>query len=173
VTRGLALLVLVLAGMTVSACGDTGEESRSAPAASVTANSNPDQTVPGGTTETATSTTPKTVTTIEPATTTTAKGETEPNAGDEEGIRVPAEFVLAGGQLGPVTVAVPAYLRIELIVHNRDAATRSVSFHGKTLTVPSGATKSTFVAGLRPGRYPVTGPGGAKATVVSGANGGP
>ena len=173
-TRGLVLLVLVLAGATLTACGDTGEESKSAPAASVTADSNPGQTVAGGETETATtSTAPRTVSTVEPPTTTIDKGETEPNAGDEEGIRVPAEFVLAGGTLGPASVSVPAYLRIELIVHNRDAGLRAVSFRGTTLKVPSGATKSAFVDGLRPGRYPVTGPGGAKATVISGANGGP
>ncbi len=52
-TRGLVLLVLALAGTMLSACGDTGEESKSAPAASVTADSNPDQTVAGGETETA------------------------------------------------------------------------------------------------------------------------
>jgi hypothetical protein len=171
----LRLLALVLlSSLVLAACGDSGEESPSAPAASVTADTNPGQTVPATETETPTTTTalPADTTTAETGTD-TAPGDGEPNAGDEEGIRVPAAYTYENGALAPRTVSVPAYLRIELSVANRDSATVAVTFRGTTLKVPAGATKSTFVDGLKPGRYPVVTGGGAKAVLVSGAEPGP
>jgi hypothetical protein len=77
------------------------------------------------------------------------------------------------GRVSPATVSVPAFLALELIVHNRTGAPLAVRFHGVRLDAGSGATVHRRLEGLRKGRYPVRVPGAGTATVVVGVEPGP
>ena len=107
-------------------------------------------------------------------TATATSPESEPGgAGDERIVRVPVELMLGpDGQLRPPTVSVPAFLTLELIVHNDSGARIVVRFHGARLAVGSGATARRRFEGLRKGRYAVRS-GGGKATVIVGIEPGP
>ena len=125
-------------------------------------------------TETTTKAPMGTLPTTPTAPTTEDEQQKEPDAGDEEGIRVPAGFTVKGGKLSPPTVAVPAFLRIELTVANQDTGSHTVRFRDKTLSVPGGDTKSVVIeGGLRKGRFPAELEGGTGAAILSGAEGGP
>jgi hypothetical protein len=101
--------------------------------------------------------------------------ESEPGgAGDERIARVPVELTLhPGGQLRPATVSVPAFLTLELIVHNESGASIAVRFRGERLDVGSGATARRRFEGLRKGRYAVRAAGAGGATVIVGIEPGP
>jgi hypothetical protein len=107
-------------------------------------------------------------------TATATSPESEPGgAGDERIVRVPVEVTLGSdGQLRPPTVSVPAFLTLELIVHNESGAPIVVRFHGARLAVGSGATAHRRFEGLRKGRYAVRA-GAGTATVIVGIEPGP
>jgi hypothetical protein len=95
-------------------------------------------------------------------------------AGDEEAIRVPVEFTLADGRITPPQVAVPAFLSIELIVHNRTSQQVVVRLEGaEPMTVGAGETGRARLEGRKKGSYEVdAGPAG-QALLVTGAEPGP
>ncbi|HEX4689199.1 MAG TPA: hypothetical protein VH276_00835 [Solirubrobacteraceae bacterium] len=109
------------------------------------------------------------------ATTTATSPESEPGgAGDEQVVRVPVELTVhPDGQLSPATVSVPAFLTLELIIHNDTGASIPVSFQGERLVVASGATEHRRFEGLRKGRYAVRAAGAGTATVIAGVEPGP
>jgi hypothetical protein len=114
--------------------------------------------------------------TATPAPTATATpAENAPGGGgDEAAARVPVALTIQpDGQLSPATVSVPAFLALELIVHNRTGAPLVVRFHGVRLAVGSGATVHRRLEGLRKGRYPVRAAGAGTATVIVGVEPGP
>jgi hypothetical protein len=53
---------------------------------------------------------------------------TEPDAGDEEGIRVPASFVLDAGALTPPRITVPPTLPIAVTVKAKDGKAHKILF---------------------------------------------
>jgi hypothetical protein len=179
-TRSPTAPLALLATIVLAGCGggdDSGSEASSSP---------PTPAPPAATTGTATSRTGSTRTAPEITTTaptgavpTTAGTPTsvkpdEPDAGDEEGIRVPASFTLRAGKLSPSTVAVPAFLRIELVVANKDTGGHTVRVQDTRLRVPGGDTASAVIEeGLRKGRFPVTVDGRRAGAIRSGAEGGP
>ena len=167
----VALLAVLLAG-----CGGDREPRATPPSDTGTATSAPSApSAPA----TDTSTEPEITTTVPtgsvpgPPGAPTTKKPSEPDAGDEEAIRVPASFRIRRGRITPPRVAVPAFLSIELVIANGDSASHRVSFRGRTLTVAGGDTRSTVFEGLRKGTYPVVVAGGGRAAVVTGAEGGP
>jgi hypothetical protein len=109
------------------------------------------------------------------ATTTATSPESEPGgAGDEQVVRVPVELTVhPDGQLSPATVSVPAFLTLEVIIHNDTGASIPVSFQGERLVVASGATEHRRFEGLRKGRYAVRAAGAGTATVIAGVEPGP
>jgi hypothetical protein len=109
------------------------------------------------------------------ATTTPTSPESEPGgAGDERIARVPVELTVhPDGQLSPATVSVPAFLALELIVHNETGAPIAVRFEGERLLVASGATERRRFEGVRKGRYAVRAAGAGTATVIAGIEPGP
>src|SRR4051794_15325924 len=117
----LAWAVLVLA----AGCGGSRE-----PAATPAATPTPTATV----TVTATPSTAPT-----PTATASPSPEDQPGgAGDEQPPRVPLEFTLGDGGLRPATISVPAFLGLELIVHNRTDRPQHVTLAGSgDLDVPA------------------------------------
>lgn len=175
------MLTLALgAGLGLAGCGG-GSDSPSAPSTRTLPARLPQTvettTVPPASTPGATASTPApsaTSATRPPRTGTTTPPESVPGgAGDEGGIRVPVAFVLTGGRLQPPSVAVPAFLRLELAVRNRDRRPHVIRFAGHRLSVGAGATAGTIVRGLRKGIYPVLVDGRPAGRVVTGAQPGP
>jgi hypothetical protein len=97
--------------------------------------------------------------------------------GDEEPIRVPAEFTVRGRRITPATVSVPAFLSIELTVASGDGRAHVAVLRAErtyTVRVPAGGRRSIDVVGVRQGRYPLTVDGGrARAALVAGGEPGP
>ncbi len=107
-------------------------------------------------------------------TATPAPEEQEGGAGDEQAPRVPVDLtVTRGGRLEPPSVAVPAFLALELRVRNRSAAPVTVRLEGTVLRVPAGATETRELEGLREGRYRMRGGAAGSSTLISGAEAGP
>lgn len=163
-----AAAALMLAG-----CGaDTGEPAAKTAPQSATPTAVPTTSVPAAAATVPTTTAP-TATTAPPATTTTASPPS--GGGDEEAIRVPADFQLSAKALSPATITVPAFLAVEITVRSAGGSGRVVlaTPGGTSLDVPAGGAASVRLPGLKPGRYALTGPGGATATLVVGGDAGP
>ena len=108
------------------------------------------------------------------STTTTEIG---PGAGDEEAIRVPADFAISGSGVTPSSVTVPAFLTIALSGTSKDGRAHTLRIAGPkgpiTLAVPPGGSASKDVPGLPEGTYPIALDGAATdgALVVGGEPG--
>jgi hypothetical protein len=95
-------------------------------------------------------------------------------AGDEEAIRVPAEFTVADGGISPPQVQVPAFLTIELIVHNETTAQVVVRLEGaEPMTVAAGGMGRARLEGRKKGSYVIDAGAAGRATLVTGAEPGP
>jgi hypothetical protein len=157
------LLILVVCSV-VADCG--GDEPTVAPPETATA------------TATASATeTPAATATATPGATATASASPEDQpggAGDEEPARVPLEFTLSDGGLKPGTISVPAFLGLELIVHNRTSQPQRVVLEGSgSLDVPAGDTARARFAGRRKGTYGVDAGSAGHAEVIVGVEPGP
>jgi hypothetical protein len=127
-------------------------------------------------TATATATPAATATpTASPTATASPSPEDQPGgAGDEEPARVPLEFTLSDSGLKPATISVPAFLGLELIVHNRTSAPAHVELEGSgSLDVPAGDTARARFEGRRKGTYRVDAGSGRQAQVIVGVEPGP
>lgn len=167
--RPLALLTGVALTLGLGACGDDEEPVAPTPPA---AQERP-STAQTGTTR---GSSPQVITPPREARRRPRAEEDMPGGpGDEEGIRVPATFRLAGARVTPASVAVPSFLRVEVALTATDGAAHRLRVDGRTLRLAAGARRATLLLdGLKPGRYPVTVDGrpGA-AAIVSGAEPGP
>jgi hypothetical protein len=96
-------------------------------------------------------------------------------AGDEnEAARVPVEFTVTDSTITPPQVAVPAFLALELIVHNKGSQQAVVRLEGaEPLTVAPGQTGRVRLEGRRKGSYVVDAGAAGKAVLVTGAQPGP
>jgi hypothetical protein len=159
---------MLLVAAALAGCGGGDEEQTSAPSTPAPAPSAATE-APAGTA----TATPSPTATEQPLP--SVSPEDQPGgAGDEEAIRVPAEFTLTGGGITPRQIAVPAFLSIELIVHNKSAQQAVVRLEGaKPLTVAPGETARIRLEGRKKGSYVVdAGPAG-QALLVTGAKPGP
>jgi hypothetical protein len=134
------------------------------------------------TTPTATATaTPTTTVTATPQATPTptitpspSPEDQEGGAGDEQPARVPLEFTLTDGGLHPGTISVPAFLGLELIVHNHTGQPQRVTLEGSgALDVPANDTARIRFEGRRAGTYRVDAGDAGHAQVVVGVEPGP
>ena len=164
-----ALLTLVVAAALAGCGGDDTETSSATPA--------PPPSSPTGTptptpSETATATA---TATAQPSPTPTSPEDQPGGAGDEEAIRVPAEFTISPDlKISPQQIAVPAFLQIEFTVHNESDQAVDVSWvSGKLMTVQPHDNASTTVPGRKKGSYVVTANPGGDAVIVTGAKPGP
>jgi hypothetical protein len=96
-------------------------------------------------------------------------------AGDEnEAARVPVEFTVTDGKITPPQVAVPAFLALELIVHNKGSQPAVVRLEGaEPLTVAPGQTRRVRLEGRKKGSYVVDAGSAGQAVLVTGAQPGP
>jgi hypothetical protein len=96
-------------------------------------------------------------------------------AGDEnEAARVPVEFTVTDGAITPRQIAVPAFLALELIVHNKASQQVVVRFEGaEPLTVAPGETGRARLEGRKKGSYVVDAGSAGQAVLITGAKPGP
>ncbi len=105
---------------------------------------------------------------------TPAPEEQPGGAGDEEAVRVPAEFTVGADGVSPATVSVPAFLTVELVVRSTDGRAHAVTVAGTTVQVPAGGSAARRLEGLKAGRYPIGVDGAASSSaLVAGAEPGP
>jgi hypothetical protein len=123
-------------------------------------------------TPTATATATETPTeTPAPAATATARPD---EGGDEAEARVPIRLRVAQGGISPPTVAVPAFLALELVVRNDDDVAVTVRLQGEEpLEVAPFATRRQRLEGRRPGTYVIDAGAAGSVTLVTGAEPGP
>jgi hypothetical protein len=158
-----ARLVVLAAAFALAACGGDDDQ--------------------GGRAETPATATPTATPTEAPATptaTTTPTAspeEQEGGAGDEAAARVPVNFTIDGEGITPPEVRVPAFLALELIVHNDSQSEQIVAVEGAKepdpLTITSSDTARKRLTGLRAGTYRVDAGQGGTARLVVGGEPGP
>jgi hypothetical protein len=166
--RATAVAVIVAAAL--AGCGGDDDQTSSATAAPP-----PSATATPSETPTATAT-PTPSATEQPSPTATQSPEDQPGgAGDEEAIRVPAEFTISPGlKISPQQISVPAFLQIEFIVHNKSDQPVDVTWvTGKLMTVQPHDNASTTVKGRKKGSYVVSANPGGDAVIVTGVEPGP
>jgi cytoskeletal protein RodZ len=151
----------VLAG-----CGGDDQDETASPATpSPAATATPPATATPSATPTATAT----------ATATPQNPEDQPGgAGDEEPVRVPVEFTVRDRGISPPQVAVPAFLALELVIHNQTAGTVVARLEGaEPLTVGAGETGRARLEGRKKGQYVVDFGDLGQALLISGTEPGP
>jgi hypothetical protein len=157
------LLILAVCSV-VAGCG--GDEPTVAPPETTTATATATATPAATATPTATATAT--------ASASPAPEDQEGGAGDEEPARVPLEFTLSDAGLKPATISVPAFLGLELIVHNRTSAPQHVALEGSgSIDVPAGDTARAHFEGRRAGTYKVDAGSAGDAQVIVGVEPGP
>jgi hypothetical protein len=165
--RAATLAVFAVVAALAGCGGDDSDESAA-----------PTATPPPAATETATAT-PTATATATPTATPTATATTSPEdqpggAGDEEPIRVPVEFTVRDRGITPPQVAVPAFLGLELIVHNELTDPIIVTLEGaEPMTVDPGGTGRARLQGRRKGQYVVDFGDHGQALLLTGAEPGP
>jgi hypothetical protein len=98
----------------------------------------------------------------------------EPNAGDEEPIRSPAEFTGKGGRIQPPSIGVPPFIAVMVTLRSSDSRAYTLKVAGHTLKAAPRSSASVSLPGIRPGkRYVATIPGGGSVQVVASAEPGP
>jgi len=93
----------------------------------------------------------------------------EAGAGDEDGVAVPASFVVEDGSATPMRAEVPAFLGIALEVENAETRPIEVRLRApgaESFIVGPGQRVTRTVAGVPPGLYPLEVDGGASGAVV-------
>jgi hypothetical protein len=91
-----------------------------------------------------------------PAPVPTSPEEAPGGAGDEEGIQVPARFVLqAGGTLSPDGAQVPAFLGVAVTVANQDAVAHRLEVGGQSAELPAGQSATVTLPGRGEGEVPI------------------
>lgn len=165
-----AAVAAVIVAAALAGCGGDDDQTSSATAAPP-----PSATATPSETPTATPT-PTPSATSQPSPTATQSPEDQPGgAGDEEAIRVPAEFTISPDlKISPQQISVPAFLQIEFIVHNKsDQPVDVIWVTGKLMTVQPHDNASTTVTGRKKGSYVVTANPGGDAVIVTGVQPGP
>jgi len=159
-------LLPVVVAAALTGCGGDDPEQTAAPTPPPT----PTESATAAPTETATPTATATATG-----TPTQNPEDQPGgAGDEEPIRVPVEFTVRDRGISPPQVAVPAFLGLELIVHNELADPIEVRLEGaEPMTVGPGETGHARLEGRRKGQYVLDFGAAGQALLVTGAKPGP
>jgi hypothetical protein len=179
-----ALALVLLAAVPAAVLAGCGGGDGSL-AEATTAAPSPARTAPGTVAAPATVTAPAPTTTAPAATapqdtrtTGGASPESAPGgAGDEQPIRVPAEFSLTGDQVTPGKVTVPAFLPVELRFRAADGRAHDVLVRTPTptrLSVPASGTATQVIDGLRAGLYLIVVDGRAtNGALVAGGDAGP
>ena len=167
--RRAALPVLLVAAA-LAGCGGDDEQTSATDATPAP----PPATVTATPSATA-SATPTPSATAQPSPTATSAEDQPGGAGDEEAIRVPAEFTISPDlKISPPQISVPAFLQIEITVRNRSGQPVDVTWAGdKLMTVQPHGGASTIVKGRKKGSYVLSADPGGDALIVTGVKPGP
>jgi ribonucleoside-diphosphate reductase beta chain len=150
-----ALVIGLALPFALAACGDDASSPAAAPTAT-TAVEPPSTSPPPATATAPADTAPAQTTPPTTSTPSTTSPESAPGgAGDEEAARVPVTFTFGHDGVTPATVAVPAFLALELVGVSKDGEAHEVNFRGTLVQVPAGGRASVKLEGLRKGRYEV------------------
>jgi hypothetical protein len=163
-----AVVTLVIAAALAGCGGDDTQSTSATPAPPPMATDTPTAT-PSATPS------PSPTATTQPAPTPTSAEDQPGGAGDEEAIRVPAEFTIGPDlKITPPQISVPAFLQIEFIVHNKSDQRVDVFWvTGHLMTVQPHDNASQTVPGRKKGSYVVSAKPGGDALVVTGVKPGP
>jgi hypothetical protein len=167
-----ALCTVVLASLSIAACGGSGHSSSAASSTTSATTSTVASTVSAGpsTTTATTSTRPPEVPKNR------APKHSKPTAPNTD-VRLPAAFVIrAGGAVTPPLISAPAHVTIQLQLHNEDSTAHRVTlsvprFGG--VAVPAHATATADVSGVPKGTYRLLIDGAARGRIIVGAVPGP
>jgi hypothetical protein len=169
---GAAVLALALGGAVGAGCGDDGGGGATSTAGFITGVTTPDylrtSTGPYETTVEGTATFIKTDKDGSPIPLTS--GSTETDAGDEEGIRVPADFEVTDGKVSPSTITVPPTLPVAIRLTSKDGNEHHVSFETSpsfSLKVPKTGSVSKEIEGQQAGQISARIDGGAPVVVLN------
>jgi hypothetical protein len=161
----LAIATLLVAAALAGCGGDDGEQTSATPAAAPSAAT--DTPTPAETETPAPTATEQPLPSVSPE-------DQEGGAGDEEPTRVPVEFTITDGKITPPQVAVPAFLALELIVHNTSSQQVVVRLEGaEPMTLAAGDTGRARLEGRKKGSYVVDAGDAGQAVLVTGAEPGP
>jgi hypothetical protein len=164
--RLAVIAVIVVAAL--AGCGGDDEQTSSATPAP------PPSASPTETPSATATDTPTPTATTQPSPTATSPEDQPGGAGDEEAIRVPAEFTVRAGGISPQQVSVPAFLTIELTVHNETSKPVVVRLQGANpMTVGAGETGRAEIEGRKKGQYVVDMGDAGQALLVTGVEPGP
>jgi hypothetical protein len=167
-----ALAALIVAAALAGCGGDDEQTSSATPAPPPSATATPSETATATPTPTPSATSQPSPT---PTPTPTSAEDQPGGAGDEEAIRVPAEFTISPDlKISPPQISVPAFFQIEITVRNRSGQPVEVTWAGsKLMTVQPHGGASTIVKGRKKGSYVVSAQPGGDALIVTGAKPGP
>jgi hypothetical protein len=115
-------------------------------------------------------------TTPQPPAPTARRGVPDSSPEAAQAVRVPARFALSGGRLRPGTIAVPAFIAIELTVTSREGGERTVVLATRPqrrLQVPGGGRATLTLKGVPRGSYRLSVVGGRSGTLEVGSEPGP
>jgi hypothetical protein len=154
-----ASVVALVAALLLAGCGGGSDDEATAPTTVDPAETQTATTPASAPQETQTVTVPESAppqTVTQPAPTPTQPEEEQGGAGDEEGIQVPARFVLkAGGALEPDDATVPAFLGTAVIVENSDSAPHRLEVGDRGAQLPAGRTTTLNLPGRGATELPI------------------
>jgi hypothetical protein len=165
---GLATVAVLALGLGLAACGDDSGGGGTAPSTPATS---PQATAPSAHEPPPDATGPSPAPPGGPEHT----GRERDN-GEEEPVRVDAQFVLRGGGLRPATVTTPSFLAVQLSVRNLDTVARVVvvrTDRDYRLLVGAGRRAARQIPGQPAGTYPVLVGGRRRGALVFGGEPGP
>jgi hypothetical protein len=157
--RGLrASVAALVAALLLAGCGG-GSDDEPSGGATVDPAETQTATAPAAPPTQQTVTVPETeppVTVTAPAPAPAEPEEEQGGAGDEEGIQVPARFVLQpGGALTPDDATVPAFLGTAVIVDNKDSSPHRLEVGDRGAQLPAGRTTTLNLPGRAATELPV------------------
>jgi hypothetical protein len=174
--RSILTSALVAGSLVLAACGDDDEPSvqggsEPAPAPAETQTATAPASPPEDVVTVPPSDPPATVTAPAPAP--DAPEEDQGGAGDEEGIRSSARFVVQGdGTLEPSDARIPAFFNAEITFDNQDDAAHQVEIGDRSGPLPAGRVTTITMPGRAATELPIILDGREAGTLRIAAEGG-
>ena len=173
--RSILTAALVAAALLLAACGGDDEPSVQGGSEPAPAPATQTATAPASPPEEVVTVPPSDppVTATAPAPAPDAPEEEQGGAGDEEGIRASARFVVQGdGTLAPQEAQVPAFFNADVTFDNRDDAAHRVEIGDRSGPLPAGRVTTITMPGRAATELPIILDGKQAGTLRIAAEGG-